>query len=46
MRLVRNLRAGLAKGHTYEMIVNARTAELLGLSIPNSILISAGEVIE
>jgi putative ABC transport system substrate-binding protein len=31
---------------THEMIVNARTAKLLGLSIPNSILISAGEVIE
>jgi putative ABC transport system substrate-binding protein len=30
----------------YEMIVNARTAKLLGLSIPNSILISADEVIE
>ena len=30
----------------HEMIVNARTAKLLGLSIPNSILISADEVIE
>jgi len=31
---------------TLELIVNARTAKLLGLSIPNSILISADEVIE
>ena len=31
---------------THELIVNARTAKLLGLSIPNSILISADEVIE
>jgi putative tryptophan/tyrosine transport system substrate-binding protein len=31
---------------THELIVNARTATLLGLSIPNSILISADEVIE
>ena len=30
----------------HELIVNARTAKLLGLSIPNSILISADEVIE
>ena len=29
-----------------ELIVNARTAKLLGLSIPNSILVSADEVIE
>jgi hypothetical protein len=31
---------------THELIVNARTAKLLGLSIPNSILVSADEVIE
>jgi putative tryptophan/tyrosine transport system substrate-binding protein len=31
---------------TLELIVNARTAKLLGLSIPSSILISADEVIE
>jgi len=31
---------------TLELIVNARTAKLLGLSIPNSILVSADEVIE
>jgi putative ABC transport system substrate-binding protein len=31
---------------TLELIVNARTAKLLGLSISNSILISADEVIE
>jgi putative ABC transport system substrate-binding protein len=31
---------------THELIVNARTAKLLGLTIPNSILISADEVIE
>ena len=31
---------------TFELIVNARTAALLGLSIPNSILISANEMIE
>jgi putative ABC transport system substrate-binding protein len=31
---------------TLELIVNARTAKLLGLQIPNSILISADEVIE
>jgi putative ABC transport system substrate-binding protein len=31
---------------THELIVNARTAKLLGLSIPNSILIIADEVIE
>jgi ABC-type uncharacterized transport system substrate-binding protein len=31
---------------SFELIVNARTAKLLGLSIPNSILISADEVIE
>jgi putative ABC transport system substrate-binding protein len=31
---------------TLELIVNARTAALLGLSIPNSILVSADEVIE
>jgi putative tryptophan/tyrosine transport system substrate-binding protein len=31
---------------TLELILNARTAKLLGLSIPNSILISADEVIE
>jgi putative tryptophan/tyrosine transport system substrate-binding protein len=31
---------------THELIVNGRTAKLLGLSIPNSILISADEVIE
>jgi putative tryptophan/tyrosine transport system substrate-binding protein len=31
---------------THELIINARTAKLLGLSIPNSILISADEVIE
>jgi putative tryptophan/tyrosine transport system substrate-binding protein len=31
---------------THELIVNARTAKLLGLSIPNSILIQADEVIE
>jgi ABC-type uncharacterized transport system substrate-binding protein len=30
----------------HELIVNVRTAKLLGLSIPNSILISADEVIE
>jgi putative ABC transport system substrate-binding protein len=30
----------------HELIVNARTAKFLGLSIPNSILISADEVIE
>jgi len=30
----------------HELIVNTRTAKLLGLSIPNSILISADEVIE
>ena len=31
---------------THELVVNARTAKLLGLSIPNSILVSANEVIE
>jgi len=31
---------------TLELIVNARTAKLLGLSIPNSILVGADEVIE
>jgi putative ABC transport system substrate-binding protein len=31
---------------THELIVNGRTAKLLGLSIPNSILVSADEVIE
>ena len=31
---------------SHELIVNARTAKLLGLSIPNSILIRADEVIE
>jgi putative ABC transport system substrate-binding protein len=31
---------------THELILNARTAKLLGLSIPNSILVSADEVIE
>jgi putative ABC transport system substrate-binding protein len=31
---------------THELIVNSRTAKMLGLSIPNSILISADEVIE
>ena len=31
---------------THELIVNALTAKLLGLSIPNAILISANEVIE
>jgi len=31
---------------THELVINARTAKLLGLSIPNSILISANEVIE
>jgi putative ABC transport system substrate-binding protein len=31
---------------TLELIVNARTAKLLGLSIPNTILVSANEVIE
>jgi putative tryptophan/tyrosine transport system substrate-binding protein len=31
---------------THELIVNARTAKLLGVSIPNSILIRADDVIE
>jgi putative ABC transport system substrate-binding protein len=31
---------------SHELIVNARTAKLLGLSIPSSVLISADEVIE
>jgi putative ABC transport system substrate-binding protein len=31
---------------THELVVNARTAKLLGLSIPNSILVSADEMIE
>jgi putative ABC transport system substrate-binding protein len=31
---------------SHELIINARTAKLLGLSIPSSILISADEVIE
>jgi len=31
---------------SYELIINARTAKLLGLSIPPSVLISADEVIE
>ena len=31
---------------TLELILNARTAKLLGLSIPNSILVGADEVIE
>ena len=31
---------------THELVVNARTAKLLGLSIPNSILVSADQVIE
>jgi putative ABC transport system substrate-binding protein len=31
---------------THELVVNARTAKLLGLSIPNSILVGANEVIE
>jgi putative tryptophan/tyrosine transport system substrate-binding protein len=31
---------------TLELIVNARTAKLLGLSIPTPILVSADEVIE
>jgi putative ABC transport system substrate-binding protein len=31
---------------THELIINARTAKSLGLSIPNSILVSANEVIE
>ena len=31
---------------THDLIINARTAKLLGLSIPNSILVSAKEVIE
>ena len=31
---------------THELILNARTAKLLGLSIPNSILVSADKVIE
>ena len=31
---------------SHELIVNARTAKLLGLSIPKSILIRADEVIE
>jgi putative ABC transport system substrate-binding protein len=30
----------------HELVVNARTAKLLGLSIPNSMLVSADEVIE
>jgi len=31
---------------THELILNARTAKLLGLSIPNAILVSADKVIE
>jgi putative ABC transport system substrate-binding protein len=31
---------------TFELIVNARTAKVLGLAIPNSILVGADEVIE
>jgi putative tryptophan/tyrosine transport system substrate-binding protein len=31
---------------THDLIINARTAKLLGLSIPNSILVSANAVIE
>jgi putative ABC transport system substrate-binding protein len=31
---------------THDLIINARTAKSLGLSIPNSILVSANEVIE
>ena len=31
---------------THDLIINARTAKLLGLSIPNSILVSADQVIE
>ena len=31
---------------THELVVKRRTAKLLGLSIPNSILVSANEVIE
>jgi hypothetical protein len=31
---------------THELVVNPRTAKLLGLSIPKSILVSANEVIE
>jgi putative ABC transport system substrate-binding protein len=31
---------------THELVVNPRTAKLLGLSIPNSISVSANEVIE
>ena len=31
---------------THELVVNARTAKLLGLSIPNSILVGTDEVIE
>ena len=30
----------------FELIVNARTAKVLGLPIPNSILVGADEVIE
>jgi len=30
----------------HELILDCRTAKLLGLSIPNSILVSANEVIE
>ena len=31
---------------THDLIINARTAKLLGLSIPNSILVSANAVVE
>jgi len=47
-KILKGTRAGdipIEQPTTYELIVNARTAKLLGLSIPNSILISA-EVIE
>jgi putative tryptophan/tyrosine transport system substrate-binding protein len=30
----------------FEMILNAKTAKALGLTVPNSLLVSANEVIE
>jgi putative ABC transport system substrate-binding protein len=48
-KILRGTRAGdipIEEPTKYELIINARTAKSLGLSIPSSVLISADEVIE